>query len=104
MISFQLFNRLMVISERELPIKESLEFKLTPMPMALFTENQFMRKTEKAALGNYLKKKVAPQSASDLNIKTTVVDGGWLLHQVRWETDQTYTQLFYNYFRFVKEL
>ena len=49
-------------------VKESLEFELTPMPMALCTENQFIRITEKAVLGNYLKKKAAPQSASDPNI------------------------------------
>ena len=40
MNSFQLFNRLIIISERELTIKESLEFELTPMPMAfIFRES-----------------------------------------------------------------
>ena len=56
---FQLFNRLIIASERGLTIKESLEFELRPIPMALFTENQFMKKTVKAALGNYLKKNSA---------------------------------------------
>ena len=104
MNSLQLFNRLIIINERELTITKSLESEVTPRPIALYTENQFMRKTEKAALGNYLKKKAAPLSASNLNINTTIVDGGWLLHQVQWKKDQTYAQLFYYYFRFVKEL
>ena len=101
---FRLFNRLIIISERELTIKESLEFELRPIPMALFTENHFMKNTVKAALGNYLKKNAAPHTASDLTINTAIVDGGWLLHLVQWKTDQTYAQLFCNYFRFVKEL
>ena len=52
MNSFQLFNRLIIISERELTTKEILEFELTSMSIVLFTENQFMRKTGKAAFGN----------------------------------------------------
>ena len=75
MNSLQLFNRLIIINERELTITKSLESEVTPRPIALYTENQFMRKTEKAALGNYLKKKAAPLSASNLNINTTIVVG-----------------------------
>ena len=54
--SMKLFNRLVLISDRETTIEESLKFELTVVPMSLFDDYQMMRKANKAALGKYLKK------------------------------------------------
>ena len=54
--SKKLFNRLTVIGERELEVESCLQYELTPLPMALFRENQFMRKPDKANLSNQIKK------------------------------------------------
>ena len=58
--SLKLFNRLIVISEREVKTKEALRFELTPKPMSLFDKNQKLRKPDKAALARSLKACVAP--------------------------------------------
>ena len=70
----------MVIGERELSISESLCYELTNLPASLFTEKQRMRKTNKAVLGKELKSRVNSTIAQ--NIAVTVIDGGWLIHQV----------------------
>ena len=82
--SMKLFNRLILIADRETTIEESLKFELTVVPMSLFDDSQMMRKANKAALGKYLKK------LNDLTVtgKTSnskgplIIDGGWLIHQL----------------------
>ena len=59
--TMKLFTRLMVIGERELSIKESFCYELTPLPTSFFTNGQKMRKTNKAVLGNKLKKMLKVQ-------------------------------------------
>ena len=49
--SVKLFNRLVIVSQQELSVKESYEFELTAVPMSLFDKTQFMRKPNKALLG-----------------------------------------------------
>ena len=50
--TLKLFNRLIVISEREVKTKEALRFELTPTLLSLFDKNQKLRKPDKAALGS----------------------------------------------------
>ena len=64
---------------------------MTPLPASLFKDG-FMRKPTKAQLANELRKNVClnisePQSA------VTVVDGGFLLHSVKWPPNSTYDEL-----------
>ena len=53
--ALKLFTRLILISERETSVEESLCYELTQVPMSLYDNNQQMRKANKAALGTYLK-------------------------------------------------
>ena len=86
-----LFNRLLIISEREISKEESLKFELTSKPMSLFTEDYFMRKSEKAKFAKHLKSKGESAIVSkDVRSHTTVVDGGWLVHQLPWNKNETY--------------
>ena len=57
-VIIKLFTRLILISEKETSVEESLCYELTqvPMTMSLYDNNQQMRKANKAALGTYLKK------------------------------------------------
>ena len=48
--SLKLFNRLIIIIEREVKTKEALRFELTPTPMFLFDKDQKLRKPDKAGL------------------------------------------------------
>ena len=100
--SLKLFNRLIVISEREVKTKEVLRFELTPKPMSLFDKNQKLRKPDKAALARSLKACVAPVEQPPCT--SLVVDGGWLLHNVKWEANLTWKDVAESYLRFVKSM
>lgn len=104
--SLKLFNRLIIISERELTVKDSLAYELTPLPMSLFLDTQYMRKTNKALLGNHIKKSVQKidTRAQDIIINTTIVDGGWLLHQIHWNTGRTYGEIAKSYIGYLRSV
>lgn len=80
--TLKLFTRLMIIGERELSVKDSLCYELTPLPTALFDDKQGMRKTNKAALGTVLKTKFPSTTSENLHVQVEVVDGGWLIYKV----------------------
>ena len=100
--SLKLFNRLIAISEREVKTKEALRFELTPTPLSLFDKNQKLRKPDKSALGRSLKSYVAP--VEEPPCTSLVVDGGWLLHNVKWEANLTWKDIAQSYLRFVKSM
>ena len=58
--SLKLFNRLIIISEREVATQENLKFELTAFPMSIFNKHQKMRKTDKSDFGKFLKSLVTP--------------------------------------------
>ena len=80
--SSTLFYRLIVLVERSPNITSYFNYELTTTPCSLF--NGFtMNKAGKAALGKLLKQNVAESNctgASDI----FVIDGGALLHHVKW--------------------
>ena len=67
-----LFSRLIILLERQEELTPFFKFELTPFPTSLFKCFQ-MRKTNKAVLKHYL--------TSDTMF---VLDGGALLHRVKW--------------------
>ena len=52
---YKLFNRLAIVSQRQLTVHESLGYELTILPSNLFDSKQLMRKATKAKLGQHLK-------------------------------------------------
>ena len=79
--SLALFNRLIMISDRQGEVSDAFSFELTPMPLSLFDQSQNMRKPQKSVLGQHLKAfdstdPIVEQSPS------VVIDGGWLLYQL----------------------
>ena len=64
--------------------------------------NQKMRKPDKAALGKFLKAFVEP--VEQPLCPSLVIDGGWLLHNVKWEANLTWNDIAHNYLRFVKAM
>ena len=59
-----------------------------------------MRKPKKHEFGKMLKD-TATKLDVDLNSKMHVVDGGWLLHQVKWSSSATINTVFDTYVRYV---
>lgn len=98
----KLFNRLIVISEREVKTKEALRFELTQTPLCLFDKYQRLRKPDKSALGRTLKSYTSPVTVTPQ--ASLVVDGGWLLHNVKWEANLTWKEIVQRYLYFVKSM
>ena len=95
-----LFNRLIAMAERDEGIEHIFKFELTPVPTSLFTMDRMMRKPKKHEFGKMLKD-TATKLDADLNSKMHVVDGGWLLHQVKWSSSATINTIFDTYVRYV---
>lgn len=96
-----LFNRLLIIMDRcGSNIEQYFSYELTPLPSALFKDG-FMRKPDKSQLSDELLKDVdvLPVQKSDVML----VDGGYLLHAVKWPANCTYEDLLQIYESFVKK-
>ena len=87
----KLFNRLVLITEREGSIKDALKFELTDLPMSLFDDKQHMRKSQKAILGKLLKTQTS--AANRPSSMPLIVDGGWLLYQCNFESGETFDKI-----------
>ena len=74
--SLKLFNRL-IISQRDMTVKTSLEYELTPVPLSLLSnEDQKMNKANKASFCNTsLKRLTDPLNFIDQPCPSLVVDG-----------------------------
>ena len=95
----QLFNRLIIMAERDEGIENVFSFELTPVPTALFTMDRMMRKPNKHEFGAMLK-----ASATKVEIngdKIHVIDGGWLLHQVKWTSGATIKTIVDTYVQYI---
>ena len=78
-----LFHRLILIAEREQSMKACFSYELTPCPMSLF-KDALMGKPDKPSLFKHVVKdlcdEILPSSVQ------YVIDGGYLLHKVRWNS------------------
>ena len=81
-----LFNRLVLMAERTGNIVEYFNYEMTSSPMSLF-KNGYMRKPDKLSL---YRKVVVGLNAEQLpDTARYVVDGGYLLHKLRWAKGST---------------
>jgi len=88
--STNLFQRLLILVERSADIPSYFAYELTPIPLSLFKDG-LMRKADKPALAKFITADLPWQDCpSGLRF---VVDGGCLLHRVRWEKNKTYLEL-----------
>jgi hypothetical protein len=93
-----LFTRLTALIQREEDIESAFYYELTPEPTSIFKDGM-MRKVEKSVLRNHLLDKVQPTG-----IKPTahcVIDGGALLHKVKWPKCATYQDVIDQYLKYV---
>lgn len=93
-----LFSRLVVLVERDDDMKECFKYELTPVPTSLF-EHGIMRKPNKSALGRAIKQDVSAVTPPVPSFY--VLDGGTLLHKVKWPCKSTYEIIIQHYVQFV---
>ena len=93
------FTRLTALAQSDDNIQDHFKYELTHEPTALFKEGS-MRKPQKSKLRQYLLDKHPP--VNDCEIEACVVDGGALLHKVKWEAKTMYKEICKQYLEFVK--
>ena len=82
------FNHLVIFAQRENNLEIILvQHELTQIPMSLFSQkDQLMYGEDKASFAQRcLKDNITPINIQERMTDTSVVDGGWLLRQTRWE-------------------
>ncbi len=85
-------------------VETILEYELTPLPLSLFSNNdQKMNKANKAIFTKTsLKVLTDPLYLTDQPCSSLVIDGGWLLHMVKWEQGQTWQEIADSYLLYVQ--
>ena len=96
-----MFIRLIAIADRIDSIETIFKHELTTKPASLFKDDM-MRHTQKSALLKVLLSDDGLVDVESLQLcGCTVVDGGALLHRVRWLKDTKFVEiasLYYNYY------
>ncbi|KYN02063.1 hypothetical protein ALC62_07132 [Cyphomyrmex costatus] len=92
-----LFQRLCANITEKTDMRMYLKFELAPFPLSIFTEDGF-RKNTKSDLFGYFTKTEPPRG--DL---VHVVDGGFLLHKVVWQKNDTVQVINQKYLNFVRK-
>lgn len=92
-----LFQRMTIVKHSDEELREFLRYELSPYPLSLFDEHG-MRKGTKSSLYRAF----APTEQADLNDTKYVIDGGFLLHRVKWHHGQTYAEICSSYVSYVK--
>jgi len=95
-----LFSRLVALVERTNDVAPYFCYEMTPLPAALFKHSQ-MRKPNKAALGREVTKNAIVTATSCPTMH--VLDGGSLLHRVKWPKTGTYGEVLLSYVRYVQK-
>ena len=88
-----MFNRLIAIAVREESLEPYFEYELTSEPMYLFKE-WMMRKPDKLSLRKVImpdEESIARDAIGQYSV--SVVDGGALLHRVRWTKGKKFSDI-----------
>ena len=93
-----LFSRLLIVMQRSSDLEQYFKYELTAQPTALFM-NTCLRKSDKSVLAKELKKAIRKDFNQEP--KTYVLDGGWLLHKVKWQSHVSYAAIVQQYRQFV---
>lgn len=98
-----LFMRCTAIAQREQEdITPFFAHEMTAVPTALFKDN-FMRKAAKADLANELLANLTNVANESQHNTMHVIDGGWLLHRVRWQKNCRYRDVYEQYSSYVEK-
>lgn len=101
-----LFQRFLVVSQTgDLSLNEVLSYELSPYPPSLFEAKHLLRKPDKAQLMDALKNQVTKSSDEAVlkdvpEVEHNVLDGGSLLHRLKWTEGKTYFSIADDYASF----
>ena len=100
-----LFQRFLVVSQSgDLCLDEVMEYELSPYPPSLFDAKYLLRMSDKAQLLDAIRKHATSSDTAILHTipKTDhyVLDGGSLLHRLKWKEGNTYSSIADSYASF----
>ena len=99
-----LFQRLISVPT---DVPDLLKFELAHFPMSLFTDNGYLRDSNKAALATFILdnyKLCDVQPNFNDGSWTIVLDGGLLLHKMPWSVGATFHTILTSYVKYVNKL
>jgi len=79
-----LFSRLLIIAQRRDDVESLFSHELTALPAAFFKDGM-LRKTAESLLSEELISSLNSSVCNPPSYVRYVVDGGWLLHRIKWE-------------------
>lgn len=91
-----LFQRISLNKKFEENLCEYLQYELSPYPTALF-DNVGMRKTQKSKIYDYFE----PINYQVVCDATYIIDGGFLLHRVVWQKNDTFHIVIHKYINYL---
>ena len=94
-----LFTRLIAMVQREDNMEKFFDYEMSVYPLSIF-KNGMMRKPDKPAIRKYLVGNNSVPESSQMGCY--VLDGGALLHRVRWMKDETYQETLQRYAQHVE--
>ena len=94
-----LFTRLAAIIQRDGCVIDYFNYELTPEPTSLF-KGGLMRKAAKSSLRNHILKKADGNVSS--SSASCVVDGGALLHKIKWTQGSTFQDIIKSYLDYIR--
>lgn len=94
-----LFQRMTAIRKNDETLQEYFHYELSPYPMSIFNDG-LMRKTAKAKLFDLF----ASENKDTITLSEClfVIDGGMLLHRVRWSQNESLQEIMNKYISYVK--
>lgn len=92
-----IFRRIHFLKKSDKEIESYFQYELAPYPLSLFDETG-MRKTRKSVLYD-LFEPVIPEP--NLTESAIVIDGGWLLHRVVWQSKEIFSTILSKYIDYV---
>jgi len=95
-----LFSRLLAVAQRHPDVQSLFAYELTTYPSSLFSAPSVMRKTAKSVLAREITKNVV-ETEIHLSATSFVIDGGWLLHKVKWQAGGIYADVLRQYVQYV---
>lgn len=95
-----IFQRTVIAKKSDEDVAELLKYELSPFPLSLFNEGG-MRKGKKSSLYEVLP--AEDNGTVDLTQSTYVIDGGFLLHRVKWKASSNISSICLQYINYVKK-
>lgn len=97
-----IFRRISFFKKSDKDLKTYFEFELAPYPLSIF-EERGMRKTRKSVFYELFDPLTNENEEAYLNNPVYVIDGGFLLHRVVWQSKETFTGILSKYVDYVKK-